>query len=217
MPIKWEPYEAQNAEWPQTGRHILAQYDDESVVVYQAYAPAIGTFASENGYFGANWSRTRMSWIKPNFLWMMFRCGWATKENQETVLALTLRRAAFEQILSEAVGSSYDAASWKSEADWKAALSHSSVRLQWDPDHGPTGEKLERRAIQLGLRGNVLESFGREWLLEVQDITPLVREQHAHVLARRFDELKTPRERVFPVSPEIAQTLGMNAEGKMNQ
>ena len=29
------------------------------------------------------------------------------------------------------------------------------VRLQWDPDHSPSYEKLERRAIQLGLKGQV--------------------------------------------------------------
>src|SRR5439155_2761622 len=31
------------------GRHILTQFDDESVVVYQAYRPAIGRFAAEHG------------------------------------------------------------------------------------------------------------------------------------------------------------------------
>jgi len=24
----------------------------------------------------------RMTWIKPNFLWMMYRSGWASKKNQ---------------------------------------------------------------------------------------------------------------------------------------
>jgi len=27
-----------------------------------------------------------MSWIKPNFLWMMYRCGWGTKEGQQVTL-----------------------------------------------------------------------------------------------------------------------------------
>jgi hypothetical protein len=33
-----------------------------------------------------------LTWIKPPFLWMMYRCGWATKPGQETVLdvAITL-------------------------------------------------------------------------------------------------------------------------------
>src|SRR5690606_8348838 len=94
-----EPYVAQQARWPRTGRHVMAQFDDERVVVYQAYRPAIGHFAAAHGYFGGEFSLGRMSWVKPNFLWMMFRSGWGTKEGQEVVLAVWLRRAAFDQIL----------------------------------------------------------------------------------------------------------------------
>jgi hypothetical protein len=49
---------------PHPGRHILAQYDDESAVVYQAYGPAIGHFAARQGHFGGEFSLARMSWIK---------------------------------------------------------------------------------------------------------------------------------------------------------
>src|SRR5215471_18514732 len=102
-----EPFRTQNARWPAAGRHVLAQYDGDSVVVYQAYRPAIGRFAAEHGYFGGPFSLDRMSWIKPNFLWMMYRCGWGTKEGQEVVLAVWLRRAAFDAILKEAVHSTF--------------------------------------------------------------------------------------------------------------
>jgi SAM-dependent methyltransferase len=51
---------------PNSGRHILAQFDDESVVDYQAYRPAIGLFAAKNGHFGGEFGLDRMSWIKPN-------------------------------------------------------------------------------------------------------------------------------------------------------
>jgi hypothetical protein len=36
-----------------------------------------------------------MSWIKPNFLWVMYRSGWGTKAGQELTLALRLRRSFF--------------------------------------------------------------------------------------------------------------------------
>ena len=44
MPISLltESYESQIARWPKSGCVILAQFDAESVVVYQAYSPAIG-------------------------------------------------------------------------------------------------------------------------------------------------------------------------------
>ena len=114
MPLILEPYLEQRARWPQSGRHILAQYSDDAVVVYQAYKPSIGRFAAEHGYFGGEWSESRMTWIKPNFLWMMFRSGWAQKEGQEVVLAIWLRREAFDEILRRAVVSTFDPSMYES-------------------------------------------------------------------------------------------------------
>ena len=47
MTLVLEPYVEQLTHWPSTGRHILAQFDDESVVVYQAYRPEIGLYAAQ--------------------------------------------------------------------------------------------------------------------------------------------------------------------------
>src|SRR6476469_7031694 len=145
MKLKTEPYSEQRKRWPASGRHILAQFDDESVVVYQAYRPEIGNFAAEHGYFGGAFSLDRMSWVKPNFLWMMYRSGWGTKEDQEDTLAVWLKRYAFDAILQEAVHSTFVPDMYDSQDEWKRAVAHSSVRLQWDPDHDPSGAKQERR------------------------------------------------------------------------
>src|SRR6266567_1732369 len=108
MNLKVERYLDQSDRWPKEGRHILAQFDADSIVVYQAYRREIGRFAVDNGRLGGpHFSCGRMSWIKPNFLWMMYRCGWATKEGQEITLGLRLRREFFESVLAEAVQSSY--------------------------------------------------------------------------------------------------------------
>ena len=66
---------------------------------------------------------------------------------------------------------------YSSEAEWKRALAQSAVRLQWDPDHDPFGAKVERRALQLGLRGDVLARYAREWIVRIEDISPFVAEQ----------------------------------------
>src|SRR6187455_3774546 len=124
-------------------QHILAQFDDESVVVYQAYALEIGLYAAKHGRFGPGFSFTRMSWIKPNFLWMMFRSGWGTKEGQEVTLAIRMQRAAFDAIVLAGVPTSYDPKRYASEAEWRSAGASASVRLQWDPDHDPAGAPLE--------------------------------------------------------------------------
>ncbi len=198
--LRLESFQAQAARWPAKGRHVLAQFDDESVVVYQAYRPAIGQFAAEHGYFGGEFSLSRMSWIKPNFLWMMYRCGWAEKPGQEVVLAVWLARAAFDDILSLAVPSSYWRHRYPDRNAWQRELKRSDVRLQWDPDHDPHGRPVERRAVQLGLRGEVLARYARESIRRIEDITPLVREQRAR-LQRGLEALETPSEHVYPCLP----------------
>lgn len=198
--LRLERHASQVERWPRAGQHVLAQFDDDTVVVYQAYRPAIGHFAARHGWFGGEFSLGRMSWIKPGFLWMMYRSGWGQKPDQEVVLAVWLRRAAFDQLLAAAVASSFAASGQGDEATWRAAVAGSSVRLQWDPDHGPHGERLERRALQLGLRGPALADYARAWIVHLEDITPLVAAERA-VLASDPAALVTPREDVYPVAP----------------
>jgi hypothetical protein len=195
------PYLEQRARWPAAGRHVLAQYDDDAVVVYQAYRPSIGSAAAADQRFGGGgFSLSRMSWIKPNFLWMMFRCGWATKDGQEVVLAVWLQRAAFDRILAAAVPSTYDRDAYPDRAAWSRAVKTSDVRRQWDPDHHPSGAPVERRAIQLGLRGAMLAGYARDWIVEVQDITPQVHAMRAALNSGGPSALITPHEAVYPTA-----------------
>ena len=210
MNLVTEPYLVQAARWPTSGRHILAQFDDESVTVYQAYRPAIGHFAAKNGFFGGPFSLNRMSWIKPNFLWMMYRCGWASKEGQEVVLAVRLKRSAFDEILRLAVHSSFDPEIYESELVWRSAVASSQVRLQWDPDHDPSGAPVERRAIQLGLRGEVLAKYAKEWLLGIEDVSEFVRQQSEHA-SSPFDRLIPPKEEVYRRTISIAARFRMTS------
>lgn len=202
MKIETRNYEEQQKEWPQSGRHVLAHYDDESVVVYQAYRPRIGHFAAEHGYFGGDFSFSRMSWIKPNFLWMMYRSGWGEKPGQEVTLAVRLTRSGFDTILRSAVPSGWDRSLYDSRRAWQVDVKSSDVRLQWDPDHAPSGASEERRAVQLGLRGETLKRYGREWIVSIEDISAFVAEQRAHV--QDLPLLKTPSERVYPLADEEA-------------
>ncbi|WP_204105770.1 MULTISPECIES: DUF4291 domain-containing protein [Spirulina sp. CCY15215] len=189
-----ESYRDRCDRLPKTGRHILAQYDEESIVVYQAYHPAIGHFAAEQGYFGGeSFKFDRMSWIKTSFLWMMYRSGWGTKPGQEVILAIKLKRTAFDEILSLAIPSHFSPKLYATQKEWKQALKRSLVRLQWDPDRQPNGDRLERRAIQLGLRGEVLSRYAREWIVEIEDISDFVREQYNHIRDDR-ENLLIPRE-----------------------
>ncbi len=211
MKLKVERYLSQVANWPGEGRHILAQFDDETVVVYQAYRPAIGHFAAKHGYFGGEFKLTRMSWIKTNFLWMMYRSGWGTKDGQEVVLAVRVQRSAFDLILSRAVPSTFQRKLHADHAAWKKAVSDSDVRLQFDPDHDPQGHPVGRRAIQLGLRGGTLAKYARDWVVGIEDVSDFVKDQQRHVKSGNLAERLTPRERTYPVEKEeIRFRLGLS-------
>lgn len=205
--LSWERHTDQKARWPKRGRHILAQYDDDDIVVYQAYRREIAEWAVAHQQFGGPWSFDRMSWIKPNFLWMMYRSGWSTKPGQEHVLAIRMSREGFDEILARSVESTHhpEVTGWNHDT-WRRNGKRAGVRLQWDPDHGPGGAKLERRAIQLGLRGDTLRAFALEWVREIVDIRDEVRAQHGTRSA-----LVTPREEVYrPADPELVRWLRLS-------
>lgn len=210
--FKLKNYKEQLQDWPEKGHHIMAQYDDEKIIVYQSYRKEIGEFAIKNQYFGGAFSLERMTWIKPNFLWMMYRNGWGTKEGQEYVLAIHLKLEAFIKYLNNAVYSTYNERLGISRDLWQKEVKESSVRLQWDPDHDPFGAKLERRAIQIGLRNEFIKSFAKEDIVLIEDISKFVSEQHQFVLNNDLDKLFLPEEK-----PLLFEDKNLNLKLRLNE
>lgn len=208
LPVR--AYAELEASWPKVGRHILASFDDASVVVYQAYNDAIASFALKHQRFGGPFSLSRMSWIKPNFLWMMFRSGWATKPDQTRVLAVRLQRTFFEALLRKAVPSTFWPEVFASQEAWAEAVRTSDVRLQWDPDHTPPGTPLARRAVQLGLRGATLAEYATSAIIEIIDATPTVEAERPNAVPP-YERLRVPDERVFvPDDPAAARAIRLD-------
>ena len=209
MNLPTERYVDQIARWPAAGQHILAHYDDETIIVYQAYSPAIGRFAVAQGFFGGAFSLEQMSWVKPNFLRMMYRSEWGRSTNQEVVLAVRLRRTFFDSLLAQAVPSSFQAAAFPDRREWEAAVQRSDVRLQWDPDHAPSGERCVRRAIQLGLRRSALAAYSKSELVDIIDMSEFVAEQRGNIEGGA-SHLLTPVERVYlPRDRSLHAHLGL--------
>ncbi|MBK1662384.1 DUF4291 domain-containing protein [Paracraurococcus ruber] len=204
--LEIELYSVQVARWPARGRHLLAHHDAQSIVVYQAYRPEAAAAAVRDGRLGGwGFSLKRMSWIKPNFLWMMHRSGWATKKGQERILALRLARADFERLIAQGVYSSFQASGYEHENVWKRAVRAADVQFQWDPDHDPSGAPLARRALQIGLRGDILEEFAHRMLLGVEDITDFVVSQRIHDAP--WNGLMTPCETLYPRTAKLTAIL----------
>jgi hypothetical protein len=215
MKITVKKYKEQILEWPKSGYHIMAQYDDEKIIVYQAYKKEIGEFAVKNQFFGGEFSFNRMTWIKPNFLWMMYRSGWGTKEGQEVTLAIHLKISAFRNYLENAVYSSYDQIEGISHEEWRNKLENSSIRLQWDPDHDPHGAKQERRAIQIGLRGGFINAFAKDDILQIENISAFVKEQYEFVKNHQLENLMVPTQKPFVFENEtLNKKLKIKAHGQ---
>ncbi|OII70381.1 MULTISPECIES: DUF4291 domain-containing protein [unclassified Streptomyces] len=162
-------------------RRIRAVHTDTTVTVYQAYSPALGLPAARDGRFPPAWKRDRMTWIKPSFLWMMYRCGWGLKEGQQTVLAVEIRREGFDWALRHACLSHYVRGLHTDRASWQRELRRAPARVQWDPERDLRLQPLPYRSLQLGLTGEAARRYADEWTVSIRDVTPLAREVHALV------------------------------------
>ena len=203
------PYPKYERGLPQEGNFILGQEHNDNIIVYQAFNDAIADYAVANQKFGGPaYSFSRMTWIKPNFLWMMYRSGWAQKENQNRILAIEISKPGFEQLLLEGVLSSYDSSGGVSHEDWKHRLETSDVRIQWDPDHSPNGEKLKRRAVQIGIKDAALEKFNNTYIQSITDVTGFVNEQYLQ-LQKNKERLVVINEGIIEVSDEIKRKFSI--------
>lgn len=177
---------------------IRALHTASTVTVYQAYRPEIGLPAAAEGRFPAAWKRDRMTWIKPSFLWMMYRCGWGTKEGQETVLAVEITREGFEWALAHSCLSHYERGLHPDRAAWQRDLKRAPARVQWDPERDLRLQPLPHRSLQLGLAAEAAHRYADEWLVSVNDVTELAHTVHGHV---RDGELDTARSLLPPEEP----------------
>ncbi|MEU4800798.1 DUF4291 domain-containing protein [Actinosynnema sp. NPDC023587] len=170
-------------------KEIRADYDDRHITVYQAYSPAIADAAVAAGRFVPPFEAGRMTWIKPSFRWMVYRCGWARKPGQERVLAVRITRDGFDRAVRDAVSSS------------AITTGKPDIRVQWDPERDLHHQPLDHRSIQIGLAGRASDAYVHEWTAGITDITPLVREIHGHVVAGDLDRARhlLPLERPYPL------------------
>ncbi|KAN0031850.1 hypothetical protein ACTFIV_005717 [Dictyostelium citrinum] len=164
-------------------RIIKAVYNDETIRVYQAYNKEIAEGAVKNQHFVDPWLTTRTTWIKPSLCWMMYRAGYGYKDkNQERILAIDIKREAFEFILDSYYS---DSNKNNNENDLRACVRNSIV-IQWDPERSIKIGKLENgelRSIQIGIKPALTQKYNKEWITEINDITDIV-----HQIKREIDD-----------------------------
>ncbi|MGW1509989.1 DUF4291 domain-containing protein [Streptomyces sp. NPDC002394] len=170
---------------------IRADHDARTIVVYQAYSPAIADAALRAGRFVAPFSFQRMTWIKPSFLWLMHRSNWARKPGQERILAVRITREGWEEALSRAVLTTAD----------PAAVAQAAVHVQWDPERSARGAALNHYSIQVGISRHLIRAFTDDWTVGLTDVTPQVRKAATLMQSGRAARAQAlfPTERVYPL------------------
>ncbi|MBC8137853.1 MAG: DUF4291 domain-containing protein [Fibrella sp.] len=196
------------ARIPVNSHRVLADFDTETVTVYQAFNRDIVAHAVAGGTFGEGFGMNRMTWIKPSFGWMLHRSEYATAHNQEAIARVRITRTGFDAILEEAVLTHYAPEVHETERAWANALKQSRVRCQWDPDRNLRDGKLERRAIQLGISGDFVHRYVHEWIVGVEDVTDLAHAIRDAVRSRHSELPDVPEERYYPVSASVRRDLG---------
>jgi len=192
-------------------QEIRADYDRQTITVYQAYHKNIALPAIKNNRFEKPFSFNRMTWIKPSYLWLMERSNWANKSNQEYILGIKIKRESWEKALSLGILTHPDKEIYKSGFEWEEKFKNATVHIQWDPERTLKGGKLQERSIQVGISRHLIEEFNTEWVQEIVDLTPLTKKINQLRKLGKYKEAKRllPKEKVYPVTSEIETRIGV--------
>jgi hypothetical protein len=189
-------------------RQIRAVFDDETIRVYQAYSNDIADAALSHGTFTSPpFKMGRMTWIKPSFLWMMYRAGWGRKDpGQNRILAIDISREGFAWALAHSCPSHPDESMTKEQ--WEQLKGDSPVRIQWDPERDLHHNPLAHRSIQMGLSGKAVELYVKEWIRRVSDVTPLAHQIEELVRSNALERAREllPKEMPYPAAESITKS-----------
>jgi len=190
-------------------RQIRASYDAKTIRVYQAYSDAIADKAlAAQTFVSPPFKMERMTWIKPSFLWMMYRAGYGHKDDgQKRILAIDITHEGLAWALDHSCGSKAPEGLGKDA--WQAMKAEHPVRIQWDPERNLKLSPLDHRSIQIGLSGEAVKRYMEDWVVRIIEITDVAHEISKLVDAGDLDAARAlcPVERVYDEYDDV-QTLG---------
>jgi hypothetical protein len=194
----------------QKEKEIRAFYTDQFIRVYQAFNDAIADSALQSGKFvSPPFKIERTTWIKPSFLWMMYRSGWAAKENQNRILAIDITHQGLLWALEHSCLSHFDSSTHADYEEWKKLKNTSPVVIQWDPERDIHLNKLEYRALQIGLTPPAAKLYTEQWITDISDVTATAQKIKSlienNLLAEAIRLL--PIEKIYSPLDSFKQTL----------
>lgn len=190
-------------------RKIRAHYDDQTIVVYQAFDDAIADQAVATQRFGGSFRPDRLTWIKTSFLWMMNRSDWGQKPGQTRVLAVHLTRQAFEELLARAcVADPTLGLNYKDENAYASAAARLKNRVQWDPDKTVAGQRSGGKAIQVGIHPENHPLY-YQGIVQISEITSSVKAIRQELEQGKFHSAMLPAEYSYPTPEDLLKHLEM--------
>lgn len=188
---------------------IRANYDRDTIVIYQAYSDSIADVALQLQRFASPFSFHRMTWIKPSFLWLMHRSNWGQKANQQRTLAVHISRSGWEKALSLGTLTHPEPSVFPNSSVWEAEFANSPVHIQWDTERSLRGAGLNHFSIQVGIGRQMIQEYVDQWIVKIEDLTSTV--SKIRDLLKSGDEKNAkrhlPPERVYPIEPRIGNRI----------
>ncbi|QUW79940.1 DUF4291 family protein [Streptomyces mirabilis] len=99
-------------------------------------------------------------------------------------------------------------------AAWERQLRQAPTRVQWAPERDVRLNPLPYRSLQPGLAGEAVRRYADEWIVGVEDVTPLAAEIHGLVREGELDRATAllPEERPYPLGEEVPARLGSRSD-----
>lgn len=124
-------------------------------------------------------------------------------------MAVKISRVGFDEALSRGVLTSFEPKIHRSPADWRREFEAATVHVQWDPERSIRGADLGINSIQVGISRHLICTFNDDWIVAIEDFTPLTRKIRALVDAGKVENARRllPTERLYSVEKKTAQRL----------
>ncbi|XP_045207003.2 uncharacterized protein LOC123559349 [Mercenaria mercenaria] len=123
--------------------------------------------------------------LHTSFVQTMISCEWGKKSGHEKVLAISVKREGFEELLRTYVD------------DKKNNQKTGDVKVEWNPDKSPTGGLLKRYVPEIVIRGRLLQKFNKCWTLNVKDMSVYVEHLRRFMETGKSSRIWTPKESVY--------------------
>lgn len=118
-----------------------------------------------------DYSSLKANSIQLSFLSIMHHYSLREKENEESVLAVWLKKEDLEEILQK-------------------------VKPKWNPDYDYFGREIERQTIHLDLTEEDFEKLVKEKIEFVLDTSDFIKEQKRYIDQNKMERLMIPKERI---------------------